>query len=106
MPAATAILSEVVVVLETTVKVTKSAKVELSAECWIFTVIFPLRVFTGTDKNPAPPLAVEAPLSTLVPFPVAVTVEPEERIFPCSTASVDWNSALAWTISAMALETS
>jgi hypothetical protein len=94
------------VVLLTTVKVTKSAKVELSAECWIFTVMFPLRVFTGTDRKPAPPLVVARVLSTPVPFPVAVTAEPEERIFPCSTASVDWNSALAWTISAMALETS
>ena len=92
--------------LLTTVKVIKSAKVELSAEDWILTVIFPLRVLVGTLKNPTPPFVVATPLSTEVPFPVALTAEPLERTTPCSTPSEAWNSALAPTTSAMGEDTS
>jgi hypothetical protein len=56
--------------------------------------MLPLRVLVGTLTKPTPPLADEAVLSTDVPLPVAEMAAPEERIFPCSTPSLDWNSAL------------
>jgi hypothetical protein len=44
----TAIRSPTMVVLSTLLNVIRSAKVELSVECWTFTVIAPFRVFAVT----------------------------------------------------------
>ena len=48
----------------TAVKLMRSAKDALSAECWILMVVFPLTVLVGTWSRPAPPLALDAALST------------------------------------------
>ena len=66
----------------------------------------PVRVFMGSEKNPTPPSAEEAALSTLVPFVVAVIDAPEERSKPLSTPVLAWNSALVLTKSPTEPETS
>lgn len=64
--------SDVRVVAETVAKVIKSTQVELSVECCTFTVTAVLRVFVVTWRLATLPFALEALLSTAVPFVVVV----------------------------------
>ena len=69
-------------------------------------MIFPFRVFVGTERYATPPFEVAAELSTAVPVLVVVTAVPAERITPWSTPESAWNSALAPTTSPIEPETS